>query len=125
MKLLILLITLLTSACGTGLSRIEMPQQEPEIIEVAIEESAPLIKFENGITKTVEFAFEGMEPQIELIPKENKIVVNFSDEIKELINSSDDLAETIEESAEVLYESLGQIYLFDGILIVDQLTIVE
>ena len=123
MKLLLMFSMLFISACDTNLSPVDSIQSEVPTYQ--IDENAPLIKFENGITKTVEFAFEGMEPQIELIPEENKIVVGFTDEIKELINSSDDLAETIEESAEVLYGSLGQIYLFDGTLIVDQWTISE
>ena len=123
MKLLLMFSMLFISACDTNLSPDDLIQSEVPTYQ--IDENAPLIKFENGITKTVEFAFEGMEPQIELIPEENKIVVGFTDEIKELINSSDDLAETIEESAEVLYGSLGQIYLFDGTLIVDQWTISE
>lgn len=125
MKALVLLMVLLTSACGSEMPAMELPQPKSEATEVIVDEKAPLTKFENGITKTVDFAFEGMDPLIELIPEENKIIVSFPNETKELIDSSEVLAEMIEENAKVLYKALGQMYSFDGTLTVDKLTISE
>lgn len=125
MKIIIIMFFMFLSSCGTIGVDTDNKVNEIGSYEITVDEKHPLVKFENGIKKTVEFAFEGMDPEVELLGGYNTITVSFSEDTRKLIDESKTLSDSLEDSSNTLLKTLGSMYNFKGTLIVDDIEFKE
>ena len=125
MKIIIIMFFMFLSSCGTIDVDTDNKVNEIGSYEITVDEKHPLVKFENGIKKTVEFAFEGMDPEVELLGGDNTITVSFSEDTRKLIDESKTLSDSLEDSSNTLLKTLRSMYNFKGTLIVDDIEFKE
>ena len=125
MRIIIIILSMLMSGCGIIGAGTEIEINDISSYEITVEEDHPLVKFEHGIKKTVEFAFEGMDPDVELLAEDNTIMVNFPEATSKLVEESEALSDTLEDNSKILMKTLGSMYNFNGTLTVGGIEFTE